>query len=234
MPPPAPPFPPDAVVFDLDGLLVDSEGAWARATRRVVEDLGGPWDDGVHRLLLGTGPDAAARIVAAHLGHRHGPDAVAARMLVAAADEFATGLDPRPGALHLVAALHGRLPLAVATNSSRVLAEPALASSGLAGRFEAVVCADDVVAPKPAPEPYAKACAACGARAGRSVALEDSPAGTQSARAAGLWVIGCPSLPGVALPAADAVVASLAEVDADVLVQSARGTGSRGSRDRPT
>lgn len=229
-----PPHSVDAVVFDLDGLLIDSEDAWARATRRVVEDLGGHWDDAVHRLLLGTGPDAAARIVVEYLGGRHRPEAVAARMLAAAIAEFAGGLEPRPGARDLVTALHGLLPLAVATNSSRVLAERALACVGLAGMFETVVTADDVIAPKPAPEPYLLACVGCGARPERSVALEDSPAGTQSARAAGLWVIGCASLPDVALPAADVVVGSLAEVDPAALVQSVRVAGSRGSRDRPT
>ncbi|MEX0659268.1 MAG: HAD family phosphatase [Egibacteraceae bacterium] len=217
MPPPAPPFPPDAVVFDLDGLLVDSEDAWARASRRVVEDLGGCWQDAVHRRLLGSGPAEAARIVAGYLGGGHDPEAVAARMLAAAEAEFANGLVARPGALALVRALHGRLPLGVATNSVRVLAERALESVALSSWFETLVCADDVAAPKPAPDPYLLACANCDARPGRSVALEDSPAGSHAAQRAGLWVIGCPSLPGVVLPAADVVVASLADVDAAVL-----------------
>lgn len=231
---PGPPFAPDAVVFDLDGLLIDSEGAWARASRWVVEDLGGIWHDGVHRRLLGSGPTEAARIVAEHLGCGHDPVAVAERMLAAAETEFAAGLDVRPGALDLVSALHGRVPLAVATNSVRILAEQALDGVALSGWFETIVCADDVAAPKPAPDPYLQACVDCGARPRRSVALEDSPAGTHAARSAGLWVIGCPSLPGVALPAADVVVASLADIDPAALVQSGRVAGSRGSRDRPT
>ncbi|HVL99609.1 MAG TPA: HAD family phosphatase [Egibacteraceae bacterium] len=231
---PAPPYPPEAVVFDLDGLLVDSEDAWARATRQVVEDLGGVWEDALHTLLLGSGPAEAARLLAAHLGGRHAPADIAASMRGAAAAAFARGFEPRPGAVELVKALHGQLPLAVATNSERALADRALSSSGLAGWFATVVCADDVVAPKPAPDPYTMACAGCGARPERSVALEDSPAGTRSAKAAGLWVIGCPSLPGVTLPAADVVVASLTAVDPDLLAQPGRGVGSRGSRDRPT
>lgn len=229
-----PPHVPDAVVFDLDGLLVDSEDAWARASRQVVEELGGVWDDAVHRRLLGTGPAAAALLLAEYLGARHDPGDVARRMLAAATVQFAAGLEPRPGALALVAALHGRLPLAVATNSSRTLAQVALASVGLAEAFETVVCADDVAAPKPAPDPYLLACAHCAARPTRSVALEDSPAGTRSARTAGLWVIGCPSLPDVDLTAAHALVGSLVDVDADALVQSGRVEGSRGSRDSPT
>lgn len=215
----APPFRPEAVVFDLDGLLVDSEDAWRRATRRVVEDLDGSWDDAVHRLLLGSGPAEAARVLAEYLGSRHEAADIGRRLFAAASVEFANGLQTRPHALELVRALHGRLPLAVATNSQRALADRALAGTGLAPWFDVVVCADDVSAPKPAPDPYALACAGCGARPARSVGLEDSPAGTMSAKAAGLWVIGCPSLVGVSLPAADVVVDSLSEVDAALLAR---------------
>lgn len=218
----APPFRPEAVVFDLDGLLVDSEEAWRRATRRVVEDLEGRWDDAVHRLLLGSGPVEAARVLAEHLGDGHEATDIGPRLLAAARVEFAAGLVPRPHALELVRALHGRLPLAVATNSHRTLAEHALAGAGLAPWFDTVVCAEDVAAAKPAPDPYALACAGCGARPARSVALEDSPPGTMSAKAAGMWVIGCPSIVGVSLPAADVVVGSLTEIDADLLVRGPR------------
>lgn len=213
----APPFMPEAVVFDLDGLLVDSEDAWRRATQRVVQDLDGRWDDAIHRLLLGSGPEEAARVLAEYLGNRHEATDIGSRLFAAASTEFANGIRLRPHARDLVRALHGRLPLAVATNSLRALADRALAGTGIAPWFETVVCADDVTAAKPAPDPYAMACAGCGADPSKSVALEDSPTGTMSAKAAGMWVIGCPSVAGVSLPAADVVVSSLTEVDADLL-----------------
>lgn len=228
------PADPQAVVFDLDGLLVDSEPAWARADRRVVEDLGGRWEDGLHRRLVGRGPLEAAAVVAAFLGNRHRPEEIAVRVLAAVEDEFDGGLRARPGAVALVTALHGRMPLAVATNSPRTLADRALVQIGLAGAFEAVVSVDDVARPKPAPDPYRSACDGCGADPARSAALEDSPGGAEAARSAGLWVIGCPSVPGVEITAAHELVADLREVATGWLVQSSVTVGSRGRRDSPT
>lgn len=222
------------MVFDLDGLLVDSEGAWARADRRVVEELGGTWEDGLHRRLVGRGPLEAAAVVAAFLGNRHAPEEIAARVLAAVEDELADGLTPRPGAVALVTSLHGRVPLAVATNSPRPLADRALAAVGLTARFAAVVTVDDVARPKPAPDVYRDACVGCAAEPGRSIALEDSPGGAEAARAAGLWVIGCPSLDGVEIPAAHEVVSDLEALVRLPLLQSSTTVGSRGSRDRPT
>jgi HAD superfamily hydrolase (TIGR01509 family) len=216
-----PPFVPRAVVFDLDGVLVDSEGLWGHAEQRVVRELGYRWDPQIQSLLLGRGPDDAARRLAEHLeAAGPGPDVteVARRLLLAAADEFRRSMAPRAGARELVEDLHGRLPLAVATNSRRVLVDLALEGAGLAGVFTAVVCADDVPAPKPDPAPYLLACRLLGVTAQRSVCIEDSPVGVASAKAAGLWVIGCASLPGQDLSAADVVVERLEDVRADALL----------------
>lgn len=231
---PSPPSVPDAVVFDLDGLLVDSEHAWARADRRVVEECGGVWDDAVHRMLLGRGPEEAARLLADYLGGRRSIADIAGRVLVAAHAEFADGLEPRPGAMALVEGLYGRVPMAVATNSSASLAARALRGTRLDQWLDTVVCVDDVAAPKPAPDLYELACAKAGARPARSVALEDSPSGVAAARAAGLWVIGCPSLADVSLASAHAVVDSLLDVDVERLCHLTPRAGSRGSLDNPT
>lgn len=208
-----PPFSPTAVVFDLDGLLVDSEPLWGLVEERVVLDLGHPWDPTIRALLLGKGPEDAATMLAAHLGGVHA-DEVGRRMLAAAVAEFEGGVEAQPGAHELVRSLGGRLPLALATNSRRVLAELALTSAGFDGLFQAVVCAEDVRAPKPAPDPYQAACARLGVDPTRSVAFEDSPVGVASAKAAGLWVVGCPSFPGQTLAGADAVVTRLVDVPA--------------------
>ena len=204
-----PPWAPEGVVFDLDGLLIDSEDAWGRAERRVVLDLGYPWDESIRTLLLGYGPEDAARALAEHLGGVD-PDELDRRMLDAALSEFSGGIAARPGAHDLVRALDGQVPLAVATNSRRAIAEPAVASAGFA--FDVVVCAEDVERPKPAPDPYRAACERLGVDPVRSVAFEDSSVGVASAKAAGLWVVGCPSFPGETLAEADVVVASLVEV----------------------
>lgn len=215
-----PPFSPHAVVFDLDGLLVDSEGAWGEAERAVVESFGRPWDPEVRPLLLGRGPGSAAAVLAEHLGGVD-PDEVARRLLAAAMAEFRKGIPLRPGAGPLLGALRGRLPLAVATNSSRVLAVLALESAGIDGLVHAVVCVEDVARPKPAPDPYLKACELLSADPLRSIAFEDSPVGMRSARDAGLWVIGCPSLPDEPTDAAHVLIASLGEVDAQAMLAAA-------------
>jgi beta-phosphoglucomutase-like phosphatase (HAD superfamily) len=201
-------------VFDLDGTLVDSEDLWGEAERDVVEGLGHPWDPAIRTLLLGKGPEDVARTLAAHLGGVDAPE-IDRRMLVAATVRFRGGCVTLPGADALVDDLRGRVPLAIATNTRRVLAELAVESAGLRGRVDVVVCAEDAAAPKPAPDPYLEACRRLGVEPSRAVAFEDSPGGVASAKAAGLWVVGCPSFPGEKLPAADVVVHSLTAVDAE-------------------
>lgn len=213
----APPFLAKGLVFDMDGLLLDSEDAWGRAEERVVADLGHPWDPALRTLLLGRGPEDAATALAAFLGEEDA-DEVGSRLLEAALEEFRSGLELRPGAEELVRDLAGRVPLAVATNSRRVLAEEALGGTGLLPCFSAVVCAEDVGRTKPAPDPYVTACARLGVVPRTAIGLEDSPVGMQSARDAGLWVIGCPSFPDEPTDAAHVVIGSLTELEADVLL----------------
>jgi HAD superfamily hydrolase (TIGR01509 family) len=213
----APPFPTAAIVFDLDGLLVDSEGRWEEAEQAVVASFDRPWDPAVRMLLLGRGPRDAALALAAHLGGVD-PDEVERRMLAAALESFAKGIPVLAGARELVGALRGRVPLAVATNSVRVLAEQAMTSAGLDGLVDAVVCVEDVRLPKPAPDPYATACRLLDVDPTRAVAFEDSPVGMRAATLAGMWVVACPSLPGTPTDDADAVVTSLEEVDPQILL----------------
>src|SRR5687767_10776982 len=137
-------------------------------------------------------------------------------MLKAAVTEFSGGIVLRPGAQQLLGALHGVVPLAVATNSRRQLAELALRSAAVLECFDTVVAAEDVSGHKPLPDPYLEACRRLGAAPHISVGLEDSPVGVASAKAAGLWVIACSSFDGVDLALADVQVASLSEVDATI------------------
>lgn len=215
-----PPFRPVAVVFDLDGILVDSEDLWGVAEQRVVEEFGHEWNPAVRAQMLGKGPDDAAAVLAAAVGGLDPVD-VARRLLEAVTVEFRRGVPVNEDALELVAGLKGRLPLGVATNSRRVVAELSLASAGLESAFDAVVTADDVAAAKPAPDPYAVACERLGVDPARTIGIEDSPVGARSAKAAGLWVVGCPSFSDERMEAADVVVDSLSHLDADVLLGDA-------------
>ena len=205
-------------MFDLDGLLVDSEGAWGRAEQRTVAALGHAWDPAVRSLLLGRGPQAAAEALAGFLGEPGRVAEIGRLLLVFAGEELRAGLVTRPGGRELLEALAARMPVAVATNSRRVLADISLDATGLWPHITALVCADDVAEPKPAPEPYLRACDALGVAPDQAVAFEDSPIGVRSAKAAGLWVVGCPSLADQPLLQADAVVQNLVQIDSRVLL----------------
>jgi HAD superfamily hydrolase (TIGR01509 family) len=122
------------------------------------------------------------------------------------------GADAMPGARALVTQLAGAVPLAVASNSTPRLVRAVLRASGLPDVWETVVCAGDGLRPKPAPDVYLAACRELKAAPEGSVALEDSPTGVAAARAAGMRVIGIPSLPGLHLDA-DAAYPSLEAVD---------------------
>jgi HAD superfamily hydrolase (TIGR01509 family) len=114
-----------------------------------------------------------------------------------------------PGAGELVQELKEWVPVAVASNTPERLVRGALACAGLAQHFDVVVTADQVAEPKPSPDVYLRACELLGAAPSRSIGLEDSPTGVAAARAAGMFVIGIPSFPGVLLDEADIVGSSL-------------------------
>jgi HAD superfamily hydrolase (TIGR01509 family) len=208
-----------AVVFDCDGLLLETESRWTLAEMAVCEQWDVPFSMELKRRLLGTSLDRAGELLAEWVGE---PPEQAASLLAeqlitayrAAVDEY--GVDPMPGAAELVVALADRVPIAVASNTREIDTRRVLTRSGLPDLFTAIVCAGDGIAPKPAPDVYLAACAALRAEPSATIALEDSPTGVAAARAAGMHVIGVPSTPGVALDA-HRVVPSLIEVRVDIL-----------------
>ena len=121
----------------------------------------------------------------------------------------------RPGAIELVERLRGRVPMALASNSSRQLVSTALATAGLTDAFDAIITADDVVAAKPAPDVYLLACERLGVAPEDSLALEDSPSGIAAAKAAGLACIAVPQFAETDVSAADRVIDSLEELLAE-------------------
>jgi len=205
------PEPLEAVVFDCDGLLVDTETAWTRAERVLYARRGHEFTVDHKRELLGTSGATARATIERHLGLPAGAGgALQQELHVLVLDEVAAYAPPMPGAVELVRALRARgTPIALASNSPREHVDLALETSGFAGSFAAVVTPEDVGLPKPAPDLYAEAVRRLGAAPAGAVALEDSPTGVASARAAGKFVIGVPSFPGVTLDAAHLVVASL-------------------------
>ena len=213
-----------AVLFDMDGLLVDSEPLWLKAETAVMARLGAGWTAADQAQLLGGSLDRTVRYLLAKATKPAPPQAVA-EWLMAGIVELARdrGVKVQPGGRELLAEVAAAgLPHALVTGSERRFMDVVLDRTGL--RFDALVCADDVSATKPDPEPYLLAAKLLGADPARCVALEDSPNGVASAEAAGCRVIAVPSLIPVEPAPGRTVVRSLLDLRADasgisVLVQ---------------
>ena len=196
------------VVFDNDGLLLDTEPCWTRAQVQVFRRRGRPFGLEQKRALVGTAPVTAARVLERLLEAPGLGEALSDELYDLALEEIAAGARPRPGAVQLVDRLRGRCRLAVASNAPRRQLLAGLQRTGLGDAFDVVLGVDDVAEPKPAPDLYLGACELLGTAPASSTALEDSPPGVEAARAAGLYVVGVPSVAGVQLDA-DLVVPSL-------------------------
>jgi HAD superfamily hydrolase (TIGR01509 family) len=199
------------VVFDNDGLLLDTEPCWTAAETALFRSHGQEFDLAAKHALVGTSPVTAAPILARLLGMPEAGEQLSADLYVRALAEISKGAEPRPGALALVARLRAAgMPIAVASNSPRAHLLAGLRQVGLQGTFDVVLGVDDVPSPKPAPDLYLTACARLSVSPAATIALEDSPPGVAAAQAAGMFVIGIPSVPGVVL-AADLVADSLSD-----------------------
>ena len=201
---------PAAVVFDNDGLTLDTEQVWTRAEVTLFARYGRVFDDDHKRELLGTARDVAAGVLERHLAQPGRGLELMDELHALVMAELDRGADPMPGAAELVGALRAAgIPVGLASNSSREFVDKALRLAGLRDAFDVTVAGDEVPNPKPAPDGYLAAAAALGADPAACVALEDSATGVAAARAAGMTVVGVPSFPGVVLEAADLVVGSL-------------------------
>lgn len=181
---------PGAIVFDSDGVLLDTQPAWAAARRSLFVRHGRAFGPVEEREMRGTGVAGTAELLSRLLRAPEAAGALADELLTLLLTEVdAQRVDPLPGVAALLERVRGRLPVAVASNSPRALLEQALAAAGLAGAFDAVVGADDVGRPKPAPDIYLRAAELLDAEPRASVAFEDSASGVASARAARLHVI---------------------------------------------
>jgi HAD superfamily hydrolase (TIGR01509 family) len=205
---------PRAVVFDNDGLLLDTEEAWTRAEQTLFKGLGREFTIEHKRILIGSSRSDAAVKLEAMLERPGEGEELMDELHELVMEEALAGIAPRPGALELLSRLTAAgVPLAVASNSERAFLERTLSSVGLLadGPFLTTVSAGDVTRPKPAPDIYLEACRRLGADPTASVALEDSPIGVASAAAAGMFVIGVPYFAGTRIPDADLLADSLAD-----------------------
>jgi HAD superfamily hydrolase (TIGR01509 family) len=203
--------PPDAVVFDNDGLLLDTESVWTRAEQDLFERRGLEFTPADKRELVGTSAEIAGGILERRLGAPGGAADLIEELNELVVAELEHGVEAMVGARDLLHELAGRgTPLGLVSNSPLAFVRRSLEIVGLKDRFDVVVSGHEVAAPKPAPDPYLEACRRLGVEAGPGVvALEDSPTGVTAARAAGLTVIGIPSIEGVALSEAHHIATSL-------------------------
>lgn len=206
-----PPGLPDAVVFDNDGLLLDTESVWTRAEEDLFARRGLEFTPADKHELVGTSAEIAGGILERRLGESGRADALIEELNALVVAELEHGVETMIGARELLERLRERgTPIGLVSNSPLRFVRRSIEIVGFEGLFDVVLSAHEVAAPKPAPDPYLEACRRLGVDPGPSVvALEDSPTGVAAARAAGLTVIGIPSIEGIALEEAHHLAESL-------------------------
>jgi HAD superfamily hydrolase (TIGR01509 family) len=202
-----------AVVFDMDGLLLDSEPLWVEAEAELLVRHGGVLTEADRIATHGRSIEESVETYAARLGVPD-PDALRAELIWLMERRYLAGVPLRPGARDLVLALHGRVPMAVASNTTGALVRLALRGARLFDALSVVASGHDLGQPKPAPDVYLEACRRLGVAPADAIAFEDSPMGVRAAKAAGLFAVGVPERPDVDLAeaGADVVLASLHQV----------------------
>ncbi len=202
---------PAAVAFDNDGLLLDTETLWTRAERKLFERRGRDFTPEHKLRLVGTSSTVAGPILAELLEEPDRAEALIAELNELVMLEAQGGGEPMPGAVELVEALlEADVRIGLVSNSPPAFVRAVIGPTGLDERFEFTVTPYDGFDPKPSPDLYLEACRRLGAQPAATFALEDSRPGVGAAVAAGLRVIGVPSVAGVELEGCDVLAGSLA------------------------
>ena len=212
----------EAVVFDLDGVLIHSEEVWDAVRERYVGERGGRYDEVVQRAMMGMSSREWSRYLHEHAGVPDSPEEINAEVVRRMLDAYGERLPLADGAVDAVRRLAARWPLGLASSSNRPLIDAVLELAGLAGSFRVTVSSEEVERGKPAPDVYLEAARRLGAAASGCAAIEDSHAGIRSARAAGMRVVAIPNRryppPAGALGLADRELKSIHELDLSALV----------------
>jgi HAD superfamily hydrolase (TIGR01509 family) len=183
-----------ALIFDLDGLLIDSETIYRKISYKMAADLGKKLHDGIWVKQMGRSPIESLGIFRRGLGiTTHTAQELVDLRNVLLMEGFKNDLEFMPGALEIIHAFHGKMRMAVATGSPRILMELAVEKLGLNGYFEYMLPSDDIVAGKPDPEIFLKTVEALGLAPDECVVMEDSSNGALAAHRAGCFVIAVPS-----------------------------------------
>ena len=212
----------DAVVFDLDGVLIDSEHVWDEARQGLAEERGGRWSENASRDMMGMSSLEWSRYMREEVGIAEPPEEISAEVVRRLERIYRDDLPLVEGAVEAVERLAAHWPLGLASSSNRELIDLVLELSGLARFFAATVSSEEVARGKPAPDVYLEAARRLGVRPERCAAVEDSENGILAAKAAGMRVLAIPNPQypphDEALAAADEVLGSLAKLTPDAMV----------------
>jgi HAD superfamily hydrolase (TIGR01509 family) len=211
----------EAVVFDLDGVIVDSEQVWDDVRERLAKERGGRWHEGAQAAMMGMSSPEWSAYMHDEIGLSESPDQINDEVVRRMLARYGEELPLIDGAVEAVNRLGDSFQLAVASSSNRPLIETVLREAGIADRFDAVVSSEEVATGKPAPDVYLEAARRLGIAPARAAAIEDSSNGIRAAHAAGMRVIAVPNrhYPPAedALALAGAVVASPAELTPELV-----------------
>jgi HAD superfamily hydrolase (TIGR01509 family) len=206
----------EAVVFDLDGLLIQTEELWHEVRERLARERGGRYDAEAQRAMMGMSSPEWSRYMHEHVGLPEPPEQIAAEVIERMEERYRERLPLIDGAVAAVERIAARWPLGLASSSNRPLIDLVLELSGLDRLFRATVSSEEVARGKPAPDVYLEACRRLGVEPPNAVAVEDSHAGIGAAKAASMRVLAVPNAafpPGdQALAEADVVLGSLEEL----------------------
>ena len=206
----------EAIVFDLDGILIDSEHVWDEVRQQLADERGGRWNENASRDMMGMSSIEWSRYMRDVVGLTEEPEEISAEVVRRLEDHYRRELPLIPGAEQAVERLAARWPLALASSSNRELIDLVLESSGLGRYFTASVSSEEVARGKPAPDVFLEAARRLGVEPTHCAAVEDSENGILAAKAAGMRTIAIPN-PHYpphedALVAADVVLASIEEL----------------------
>ena len=212
---------PAAIIFDLDGVLLDSEQRWNEAKEALVREAGGTWLEEAPEVMMGMSSPEWSAYLRDDLGVQRGLDAINDDVVRRMHESYEDGLPLLPGALETVRALAARWPLGLASSSNREIIDVFLERSGVGDLFGATVSSEQVARGKPAPDVYLETARRLEVDPRACVAIEDSSNGVRAAHAAGMPVIAAPNPhypPGDdALALAAAVVDGVGDVTPELL-----------------
>jgi HAD superfamily hydrolase (TIGR01509 family) len=205
----------EAVIFDLDGVLIDSEQVWDDVRETLARERGGRYDEGAQRAMMGMSSPEWSRYMHDEVGLSESPEEINREVVSQMLVRYAGGPPWLPGALDAVRRIAAVWPLAIASSSNRELIDVVVEASGIGELFRATVSSEEVPRGKPAPDVYLEAARRLGVDPARCAAIEDSHNGIRSAKTAGMRCVAVPNAhfpPGDAVAEADAVVGSVGEL----------------------